>query len=132
MKLSLQGSEIHLQFAKARDGSTLVRGFTTPSFMCLNSLDVTTSTNCVGFLHSDSTLDMWKYFPCSWEGKKTLSIFLLLSFSERWMLGEDVGDNCRILFLVFFTTHFFGYLPTFNCRSNLACKLTEQTEEDRP
>lgn len=43
--------------------------------------------------HSSSSLDMWQSFPCSWEGKKMLSISPLLSSSERWILGEVVGWN---------------------------------------
>lgn len=41
--------------------------------------------------HSASSLDTWQSFPCSWHGKKMLSLSLLLSSSERWTLEEDVG-----------------------------------------
>lgn len=43
--------------------------------------------------HSTSSLDTWQSFPCSWEGKKILSVSLLRSSSEKWMVGEDVGWN---------------------------------------
>lgn len=32
----------------------------------------------------------------------------------------------------FFAAPSLGCLPTFNCRTNLACKLTEQAKDDRP
>ena len=40
---------------------------------------------------SSSSLDMWQSFPCSCEGKNMFSISPLLSSSDRWTLGEDVG-----------------------------------------
>lgn len=67
--------------------------------MCLRSVWVpgviTTNKSSWNYTvhYSSSSLDTWQSFPCSWEGKKMLSISPLLSSSERWILGEDVGWN---------------------------------------
>lgn len=43
--------------------------------------------------HITSSLDTQQSFPCSWEGKKMLSVSWLLSSSEMWTVGDDVGWN---------------------------------------
>lgn len=43
------------------------------------------------------------------------------------------GMKHRTVSLVFFfIAPPLGCLPTFNCRTDLACKLTEQAKDDRP
>lgn len=43
--------------------------------------------------HSTSSLETWQSFPCSWKGKKMLSVSRLLSSSEMWILAEGAGWN---------------------------------------
>lgn len=64
------------------------------------------------------------------ENAVNLSAPLLL---REMNTGRGCGMKHRTVSLVFlFAVPSLGHLPTFNCRTNLACKLTEQAEDDCP